>query len=85
MVLGDVDSGFAQQRTDTANHPGNIVVRENEQRVARLHIDMERADSCQPRRQSWLRRTRNRYLLHPSAQPDFDRIRIILRRGFGRR
>ena len=46
-----------------------------------LHIDVEGADLGQARRRAGLRNSGDGDLLHSSAQPHFDRVRILLSRG----
>jgi hypothetical protein len=45
VVLRDVDPSFTQESTYTANYTWNVVVREDEECISRLDIDVERADS----------------------------------------
>ena len=46
MVLRDVHRILTQQRTDATNDTGNVVIRENEQCFARMHVDMECTNAC---------------------------------------
>src|SRR5207237_2183184 len=59
----------------------NVVVEENQERVARLEIYMKRADSSKARWSTWLRCSRNCYLLHSAAQSHLNCVRVILRRS----
>src|SRR5688572_16462389 len=48
MILGDVDSGVAEECSYAADDPGDIEVREYEQRSPRRDVDCEIPDACQP-------------------------------------
>ncbi len=49
MILGDVDLAFTKQRTDASDDTGHVVIRENEQRLSRIHIDVELPDARETR------------------------------------
>ena len=49
VVFGDVDPGLAQESAYPANDTRNVVVREDQQRISRLNIDVKRADSREAR------------------------------------
>lgn len=79
VVFRDVDPGFAEESAYPANDTRNVVVREDQQRISRLNIDVKRTNSREPRECAGLCRTRDRDLLHSTAQPDFYGVWIVLR------
>src|SRR5437868_97541 len=85
MILGNVDPCLAQHSADASNYPRHVVVRKNQESVTWLHIDVESSDSCKARSHSRLCRSCNCYLLHATAQSDFDGIGIVLRWCLGSR
>src|SRR5258708_6151064 len=85
MIFGDVDTCFAEQRSNAPDNPRNVIVGKNKKRVTGLDVDVERANPGHSRRGSWLRRSRDRDFLHTTAESNFNRIRILLGWGLSRR
>jgi hypothetical protein len=85
MVFRDVHTCLAKKRSDSADYTWNVVVGENQQRITGLDIYMKGTDSRETRRCARLRSSGNGDFLHATAQPYFDRVRIVLDRGLRRR
>jgi hypothetical protein len=81
MVFRDVDTSLAKQGSYAADHAWNVVVGKDQQCIPGLDIDVESADSREARRCTRLRSSGNNDFLHAAAQPDFNRIRIVLDSG----
>jgi hypothetical protein len=78
VILRDVDSSFTQQSTHPTDYTRNVGVREDEERISRLYIDVKGADPREPWQRAGLRRSRNRNLPHSAAQSNFNSVRIVL-------
>src|SRR6266576_2368209 len=83
VVFGDVNACFAEQSSNATNHPWNIIIGKNQQRITRLNIHVEGSNPCEAGSCARLRCSGNRDLLHTTAQSHFDRNRVVLHRDFG--
>src|ERR1700694_596188 len=72
VILRDIDTSFTQESTHPADYTRNVVVREDEEGISRLYIDVKCSDSSKPWQCTGLCRSCNRNLLHPAAQSHFD-------------
>src|SRR6266550_5250103 len=84
VVFRDINPSFTQESTYPANYTWNVIVRENQERIPRLDIDVKRADPREPRQCAGLCSTGDCNLLHTTAQSHFNRIWVVLCRSLGR-
>jgi hypothetical protein len=67
---------LAEQGADAADDTGHVMIGENEQRLARVDVDVERADLREARRAAVGWRAGHGELLHAAGERDFDGARV---------